>query len=177
MMFKFPDGMHDGRNQPWGGASAHGPRFWSVLGVFLLSVVLGADLIWNLLTEGATFLCEYIAEQMESFFQARFGLDLYHAQMATAYTGAVILLLSALFGLRKLARWGSHVRADGEVWWRHHHAHLRLMLDRERDRALIWWKGLDLLNKSAVVIALFVMAVPVAVLLSYGLGMVVAEIL
>lgn len=176
-MFKFPDGMHDGRNHPWGGASAHGPKFWSVLAVFLLSVVLGADLIWNVLAEGAMLLCEYIAEQMESFFQARFGLDLYHAQMATAYSGAVILLLFLLFGLRKLARWASHVRADGEIWWRHHHENWRMMVERERDRALIWWKGLDLLNKSAVVIGLVVMAVPAAVLLSYGLGVVVAEIL
>lgn len=176
-MFKFPDGMHDGRNHPWGGASAHGPKFWSVLAVFLLSVVLGADLIWSVLAEGAMLLCEYIAEQMESFFQARFGLDLYHAQMATAYSGAVILLLFLLFGLRKLARWASHVRADGEIWWRHHHENWRMMLERERDRALVWWKGLDLLNKSAVVIGLVVMAVPAAVLLSYGLGMVVAEIL
>lgn len=177
MMFKFPDGMHDDRNQPWAGSGAHSPKFWMIVGVFLAAGVLGADLIWSVLEEGITLLCEFVAEQLESFYRIRFGLDLYHAQMATAYTGALVLLIAALAGLHKFGKWVRHARKDGNIWWHAHHVQLQTFLARERDRLYTWWCGLDLLNKFAVLIGLLVMAVPFALLLSFGLGMVVAEIL
>ena len=176
-MFKFPDGMHYGKNNPLGTSAGHGASFWIVVGVFTLSALLGSDVIWAVFEEGITLMFEFFAERLERFFQKTFDLDLYHAQMATAYTGSLILLTSGLLLLRKLVMVARHVREDGSVRWRRYQSWL---IANWRDRvqsATCWWSTLDLLNKSAVLIGLVVMAIPMAVLISYGLGVAVAEIL
>jgi hypothetical protein len=177
-MFKFPDGMHYGKNNPLGtGALSHGSTFWIVAGVFTLASLLGADIIWTVLEEGITLIFEFFAERLERFFQKSFGLDLYHAQMATAYTGSIILLSAGLMLLRKLVMVARHVREDGSVRWRRYHAWLIATWHDRVALAMRWWSTLDLLNKSAVLIGLVVMVIPMAMLISYGLGMAVAEIL
>lgn len=173
MTFKFPDGIH------WGGGHLR-PRdskFWTVMAAFALAVLLGSDVVWVVFREGTMLLLEFVAGRLELFFQRTFNLDLYHAQMATAYTGAAVLLISALVMWRKLVRVAALIRDGGSKWWHDHSARMAENLHEKAERLLYWWSGLDLLNKSAVLVALILMAVPAAVAISYGLGTLVAEIL
>ncbi len=174
-MIKFPDRLHFGKDR-WAAAGPRRSAFWFVAGIFILAALLGADVIWTIFEEWITILFEFVAERLEHFFQKTVGLDLYHAQMATAYSGALIFLSVGLLLLRKFAAVAQHVRVDGCSWWRERSAGWISGWRARASMAIAWWAALDLLNKSAVVIALVVMVIPITLLISYALGTAVAEI-
>jgi hypothetical protein len=185
-MFKFPDGMHYGKF-PRIGSGAHptpsgGPKerrslFWIGAGIFLLSAAIGADAVWQSLEELGSGLFQLLEETIERFLRKSFGLNFHQAQMAAAYLDATGVLIIGGYFARKLYgvwrrtrdsgyRWLNQRRQQAASFWRY-----RLLITRQ------WWDTLDWLNKLAVAVGFLVMAVPAAMLLSYGLGVMVSEVL
>jgi hypothetical protein len=185
-MFKFPDGMHYGKFPRMGSSANRTPNgrpndrrtlYWWVAGIFLLAAALGLEVIWQGLEELFGGLFEVMQEAIERFFRKSIGLNFHQAQMAAAYLDATGVLILAGLAARKVYRVWHRARDDGYLWlnerrrrivsfWRY-----RLLITRQ------WWDTLDWLNKLAAVIAFLVLAVPAAMLLSYGLGVAVAELL
>jgi hypothetical protein len=97
--------------------------------------------------------------------------------MASAYTYfAAVLLLMATLG-RRLWRSTSHLIYRAAWTCRDCSDRIRHHYRRYAVRVQHWWNSLDSLNKIAVAGVGVLGAVPLFLLLSYGLGMVVAELL
>ena len=184
-MMKLPHGMHYGRfPKPDLTSGREAKRrvqdkavLW--LGLVMLGVVLalGADVIWEFMEETGGMLFDFVEQSFETFFRKVIGLDLYHAQMATAYLDFILATPIAIWLLRKMVHLTQRARTMGVLWWTNLAVREREFVRAKLTWLRIWWEPLDWLNKTAVVVALLVIVIPLAALLSYGLGVAVAELL
>jgi hypothetical protein len=158
--------------------SMRNPRVWgsALLAGFFL-IYGGGEILLGLMDQTFGVLFELLEEWIERFYRKTFTLSHHQAQMATAYTYFVLGIAAACIFMRLFLRWADHV---------YHYAAVGLHMVRNQlrarflDRSLllkVWWESLDWLNKSAVVIASIVLIIPVMAVVSYGLGVVLAEIL
>ncbi len=179
-MFKFPEHLHGNgllrSATPRRHARRHARLVVVGLGLALLAAMFG-DSLWAALEEGAVLVFDFVADSLETFFRKACGLSLRYAQMATAYVIFTFFLLTGLMLMRKLLAWARRVREDSGHWWHAHLADARAY-SAEKGRIIqAWWDRLDWLNKSAVVVSVILAAIPLALLLSMGLGMAVVEFL
>ena len=75
---------------------------WASAAVGLVGLLFGFDLIGEALEECFTLLFEFTQEKLETMYRVGFKLNLYHAQMATAYTGFVVLVGLGFIAFKKL---------------------------------------------------------------------------
>ncbi len=145
---------------------------WASAAVCIAGLLFGFDLIGQALESVLTVLFEYIQENLESFYRKSFKLDLYHAQMATAYTGFLVFIGLAFFLLRKF----SVVYQECQVSWRKEREKFLELWFKHCENIKVWWNGLDQFNKFFATIALVVLAIPVVSIVCFALGKVVAEL-
>lgn len=183
-MIKFPDGMHYGNfNKPGTADKRHGRAvrkanhvaWWWVAGFFILSTMLGTDALWEGLVSLGSLLFDFIQANLERFFRNNAGLDLRQAQMASAYLYFVIALIAIALLVRKVQRLIRDVRETGFLWWRAQIGNAKDFWTTKQMFFYGWWSTLDWLNKGAVIVGLTILGIPAALLLSYGLGVAVAE--
>jgi hypothetical protein len=150
---------------------------WSgaVIAVFVLLGIYW-ELAWEILAEFVPLALESAEQALDTVFEA-VGLSPAIAQMATAYTGFVVLLVTLYFLLRKsisvsrrtretIALYKATYSTVGRRWW-----------EGTRAAVLGWWRDLDWLHKIATVAALVLIGIPVALFLSFVLGSIVAALL
>lgn len=145
---------------------------WITGFVVFVGLMFGFDLIGMALEALLTVIFEFAQENLENFYLKTFKLDLYHAQMATAYTGFIVIMGIGLFLFRRFATTYKEMRES-----------LILERDKVKDKCFrSWvyvrscWDELDKFNKFSALIALVVFAVPVVSILCFALGKVIAEI-
>lgn len=145
---------------------------WTSASVGIIGLIFGFDLVGQGIEQVFSILFEFAQEKLETLFLAVFKLDLYHAQMATAYTGFAILLVLGIYLFRKFTV------AIIEI---------KQVFIQERDKALVlcakhwhnimtWWDSLDGFNRFSAVIGLTVVAVPIMSAICLLLGKFVAEL-
>ena len=78
-----------------------GLLLWLPLLLGLLGMLFGFDAIAEALGEVASLLLEFAQQSLESLYHKQLKLDLYHAQMATAYTGFAILMGAGYLLIKK----------------------------------------------------------------------------
>lgn len=148
-------------------------RFW-ILGLLLIAALTGAlESAWDLLADLGEILFELVEENLEGFYRKFAKLDMHRAQMATAYTYlllAVALLL--LFGPRLWQQLQVRLREIERIRLRLA-ARCRILFERARG----WWERLDFFGKIAAAGVALLGVIPLLLLLSYGLGSALAELL
>jgi len=145
---------------------------WACAAVGLIGLVFGFDLVGEGIKEGLALLFEFIQEKLETLYRVGFKLDLYHAQMATAYTGFFVLLGLAFFFFQKFSAIFKDIQASliqecqkaQELWLKH------------CNNISKWWESLDGFNKFSTVIGLTVVALPFLAIICFVLGKIVAEL-
>ena len=145
---------------------------WGCAGVGLIGLIFGFDLVGEGIKEGLTLLFEFAQEKLETLYRVGFKLNLYHAQMATAYTGFLALLGLAFLFFQKFWSIFKEIQANliderqkaQELWLKH------------CDNITKWWDSLDGFNKISTVIGLTVVALPFLSIVCLVLGKIVAEL-
>lgn len=179
----FHKGMHDEKPpraaRGWQGLARVG-RMGHLLARVALAVlavllITEFDAVWEFLQESLGVLFDFIEENLEAFFTKVMHLELHRAQMAAAYVYFTVLLAAGLPLLRTLARLSVRAKNTGFAWWRLNRVSIARFWRRQRIRFENWWETLDWLNKLAVVVGITLAVIPLVLLLSLGLGMVVAE--
>jgi hypothetical protein len=150
-----------------------GVLLWAVLTAGLLGLLFGFDLLGNVLEDVLSVLLEFTQENIESLYRKQFKLDVYHAQMATAYTGLVVILAAGYFLVKKVL---AAIKAAREGWdsWR------EKLLDAclsYWDKVMEWWDSMDNVNKCFALIGLVVVAIPLVSIACIALGRAVAELI
>jgi predicted PurR-regulated permease PerM len=146
---------------------------WLGAGILALALAIDAEALLDWLGDGAKVLFELAQSGFESFFRKAMGLELHRAQMATAYLNFFILLVLLVFLGKKWAR--AQQRAKRALQRKHQQILLQGTLRWLRFKA--WWERQDRLNQCAAVVFLALAAIPLFILLSYSLGLAVAELL
>ena len=146
---------------------------WASASVGFIGLLFGFDLIGEALEQCLTVVFEFAQENLESMYLKTFKLNLYQAQMATAYTGFLVFVGVAIYLFRKcsvaykelqvLAK-RECVRAQ-ELWLQH------------RANIMAWWNTLDRFNKASAAVGLIVLAIPIISLVLITMGKIVAEIM
>jgi len=148
----------------------------SVLWIALLAgvggLLLGFDLATDLLEELISVLLEFVQECLESFYHKQCRLDLYHAQMATAYTGFVVMMGVGYFFINKMS---IALKAIREGWDIKREKAMDVCLSYW-SRLMDWWNSMDNFNKCFALIGFVVVAIPLVSLACVVLGKAVAEL-
>jgi len=145
---------------------------WACASVGLIGLIFGFDLVGEGLKEGLTLLFEFIQEKLETLYRVGFKLDLYHAQMATAYTGFLTLLVLSFLLFRKF----SIVIKDWQKCCAQECQKAQALWLKHCENVTKWWESLDNFNKFSTVIGLTVVALPFFSIVCFVLGKIVAEI-
>ena len=181
-MFKFPDRMQDGRFERSKGvrSTAHQAHWvntrvlaW-LIGLPLLAAFFSSELLCDLLADVGQCAFDLLEDNVETFYRKVAHLDLHQAQMAAAYTYSVVLLVLVLTLGRRFVRFTSHSISALRKSYQQGTEKLQGSYQTQTIFLKAWWESLDWLNKTAVVVGGIVGAIPLFVLLSYGLGMTVA---
>jgi hypothetical protein len=146
----------------------------SLAGIILLVVYW--EVVWEILREVVPLALETGEEALDSIFEL-LGLSPTIAQMATAYTGFVLVLVSLYFVLRKsitvsrkakerASAYREAYASVGKQWW-----------EAQRGSISAWWGELDWFQKFAAGGALLLIGIPLALLVSFILGSIVAMFL
>jgi hypothetical protein len=154
-------------------------------GLFWLALIAGAivaaamnyEILWDALAELVPTLLEVAEEALDTFFEKAVRLNPALAQMATAYTGFVLALIVLYLLVRKFIalyrRTGAAVDQLSGVYGNAWHD----WTDERKMAVLLWWDALDTTNKVVAVVAMILIGIPLALLLSYLLGTAVATLL
>ena len=145
---------------------------WASSAVGFIGLVFGFDLIGEALESCLTVLFEFIQENLELMYRKGFKLDLYHAQMATAYTGFLVL---TGFGFLLFRKFSVASREFHASWIRGCVKAKELGL-KHWVNITVWWDALDGFNKFFAAIALVVLAIPLISVVCLSLGKVIAEL-
>jgi hypothetical protein len=139
----------------------------------ILGILYGFEWIAGILEDLITMLIELIQESLETLYRKQFKLDIYHAQMATAYTGFVMMLgMGYLFALKiSLLMNTIHKR------WDHGRENAMDAFWFYWNKAMEWWDSIDNLNKCFTLIGLVMVALPLVSIACIALGTVVAELI
>jgi hypothetical protein len=96
--------------------------------------------------------------------------------MATAYTGFVLALIALYLLARKAMNIHRKTQAAMEEWGEVYGSAWRQWAEARKMDALNWWESLDLTNKVVAVVAFILIGIPVALMVSYLLGTLVASL-
>ena len=144
---------------------------WASAAMGIVGLVFGFDLIGQALEECLTVFFEFIQENLESMFRKGFKLDLYHAQMATAYTGFVVFVGVAYFLCKKFTL----VFREMQSSWSREREKTKELLSKHWQNIMVWWDTLDSFNKFFAAVVGVVLAIPVVSIVCIVLGKVLAE--
>jgi hypothetical protein len=133
--------------------------------------------IWELLLEGVPLVLEVAEEALDTFFEKVVRLSPYLSQMATAYFGFVSALVFLYFFIRQSIRLWKRGNTAWLAWKKTYVSAWDELWNIEKNRALKWWQTLDLFHQIAISIGLFLIGIPVALLISFMLGSLVAVFL
>lgn len=145
---------------------------WGGLAAGFIGLLFGFDLIGDMLEECVTVVFEFIQESLETLYRKQFKLELYQAQMATAYTVFVIFMGAGYFLVRKM----SIVLRNALVSWRVEREKARDLCMKQWNNLMCWWESMDGFNKCFALIGLVVVAVPLVSIVCIALGKLVAEL-
>jgi len=151
---------------------------WVALVVAAATVLaMNYEIVWEVLAEFVPVVFEVLEESLDTFYEKVVRLSPMFAQMATAYTGFVALLVVLYLVIRKgikAYRKAQVKKAElTEVYvnaWEQWYGSIQAA-------ALNWWNGLDFPSKIVAVVAFVLLGIPIALLLSFVLGSLVAELL
>ena len=164
------------RKFPGGGKAVAGMRLgllWASAAAGFAGLLFGFDLVGDALAQGLTVVFEFGQERLESMYLKTFKLDLYQAQMATAYTGFMVFAGLAVFVFRK----GSAACKEWRVIGQREVAKAQGLWMQHRANIVAWWDTLDRFNKASAAVGLIVLAIPVISLVLLALGNLAAEIM
>jgi divalent metal cation (Fe/Co/Zn/Cd) transporter len=146
-----------------------------VTGITLL--VMNYDIVWQFLAEVVPLLLEVAEEALDTFFESVVRLNPVFAQMATAYTGFVVLLVALYFLSRKGITVYQHAKIKKSQITEVYANAWTQICDSARTSFQTWWDSLDSLNKVVAMVAFVLLGIPLALLLSFVLGSLVAQFL
>lgn len=149
----------------------------------LVALGMNYELVWSVLTGTVFPVLETVFDTAERLLDSFFllvGLGGF-APLATAYTGFVILLAVAYVLARKLMKAYQSFEAKKQAVtalylnaWDTWYGSLRATAQQ---RLVAWWNSLDLLNKVVAGTFIVLIGIPVALLISFILGSLVASFL
>lgn len=168
---------------PNAGAAAN-PGVTLLKGLVWLGVIAGAiagiamnyEIIWDLLVETLPVALEVAEETLDTFFEKVVGLNPGFAQIATAYTGVVILLAVFYLLSRKCITYYKKLQVKKAQLTVIYSNAWRQWFGGLRGSVLNWWDSLDTVNKVVAVVFGVLLGIPIALLISYALGSLVASL-
>ncbi len=173
-MMKMSRGLH-----PWQSNDSAGITIrlrpvllWMSSAVALFGFLFGFDMIAEGVEDGFTVVFEFAVANLESMYRKLFKMNLYQAQMATAYTLFAVSAPVAWLIAKRFAGWFQLVRKKldvrAEKASRQWHGYWNIFMS--------WWNTLDTFNKifSAFVFAMVI--IPLVVVIFIVLGNLIAEL-
>jgi len=151
---------------------------WITLAVAAVTVLaMNYDVVWDILAEFVPVVLEVIEETLDTFFEKVVRLNPMLAQMATAYTGFVLFLVALYLVIRKGIKVyqkaqtkKAEISQDYAQAWEQWYGGVKAA-------GLNWWDSLDFVSKIIAGVAFVLLGIPIALLLSFVLGSLVAELL
>lgn len=183
-----------GRNftgQPWPLWDSRRPGVILLKGILLLALAIGIlialamnyELVWDvwvgMIIPGLESLLE-LAERLLDSFYLMVGVGAAFAPMATAYSGFVIFLALFYLVARKAVKFYQKIQIKKQAVtqtyadaWEAWYGSVRATA---KDRFLAWWEGLDFTDKIVAAVFMVLIGIPIALLLSFILGSLVASL-
>ncbi|MDD5036331.1 MAG: hypothetical protein PHE55_16415 [Methylococcaceae bacterium] len=143
----------------------------------IITLVMNYDVIWNMLADGVPLVLEVAEESLDTFFEKIVGLNPGFAQMATAYTGFVLVLVALYLLVRKIMSLYKKAETKADALKMTYANAWKLWYEEQKTNLLHWWNTLDLLNKIIATIAFILIGIPLALLVSVVLGSLVASMI
>jgi hypothetical protein len=161
------------------------PAFTLLKGILWIAVAIAAvtllvmnyEIVWELLAEVVPLVFEVLEESLDTFFEKVVRLNPMMAQMATAYIGFVLLLVVLYLLVRKGIKIYRKAQAKKQELTSVYSNAWHEWYSGLQTSALNWWASLDFTNKIVAVIAFVLLGIPLALLLSFVLGSLVAQLL
>lgn len=152
-----------------------------IVGV-LVALGMNYDIVWDVLTgtvfPGLQALAEMAERALDGFF-VLVGLGA-AASMATAYTAFVLFLIVLYLGVRKgMSVYQTAQAKKQELTERYSRAWDEwsgALRATAKDRFLAWWSGLGFMDKIVAATFMVLIGIPLALLLSFILGSLVANL-
>jgi len=158
--------------------------FWLALVVgILVALGMNYEIIWNVWVDmvipGLESLLEVSERLLDSFF-LMVGVGAAFAPMATAYTGFVVFLGLFYLVARKAAKVYQKIQVKKQTViqtyadaWDEWYGTVRATA---KDRFLAWWDALNFTDKVVAAVFMVLIGIPIALLLSFILGSLVANL-
>jgi hypothetical protein len=110
--------------------------------VAIFVVVIGGDLILPVVEEGFVLLLETLELVVDTLFEELLHLAPEVAQLATAWTGLIALIVLLIWGGFKLNALYHRAKTAVPLWW-----------DAKMDEIDTWWRTLPWTQKAAVLVS------------------------
>lgn len=158
--------------------------FWLALAVgALVAIGMNYDVVWDVLVGTVVPALETLLETAEKIldsFYLMVGIPPAFAPMATAYTGFVIILGLFYLVARKAAAAYQAVQAKKqeltELYTNAWNEWYGTVTATAKERSLVWWNSLSLPDKIVAATFMVLIGIPLALLLSFILGSLVANL-
>lgn len=138
----------------------------------LTGLLFGFDLVLEALEECITIAFEFVQESLETLYRKQFKLELYQAQMATAYTVFFVFIGVGYYVFKRL----SEVYQRFRLSWRAKIESVRNFLVGYMIKAMEIWRSMDGINRCFALIAFVAVAFPLVSIICIILGKIVAEL-
>jgi hypothetical protein len=151
---------------------------WIALAIAAVTLLaMNYEIVWEALAEVVPLALEVAEKTLDTFFEAVVRLNPGLASIATAYTGFVLFLVVLYLLSRKAitaykkaqARKGELLTVYRDAWSQ--------ICDSAKVAYLRWWNGLSFADKIVAGVAFVLIGIPLALLLSFVLGSLVADLL
>ena len=141
------------------------------------TLVMNFEIIWEFLAEAVPLALEVVEQALDTFFESVVKLSPVFSQMATAYTGFVVFLVLLYFVSRKAIKVYAIAKVKKNQIIEVYANAWAQLCGSVKTSFQTWWDSLDSFNKVIAMISFVLLGIPLALLISYVLGSLVATLL
>jgi hypothetical protein len=151
---------------------------WLILAIALVAALaMNYEVVWDVLAQTVPVVFQFIEDALTTFFVAVAQMNPAFAPMATAYTLFVIALVLVYLLTRRGITVYQKIQTRKEQISQTYASAWQELYGNLKQAFLAWWESLDLMNKVVSGVFIVLIGIPVALLLSYMLGTLVASLL
>jgi len=151
---------------------------WAALAVAAVTLLaMNYEIVWDMLVEAVPLGLEIAEKTLDTFFETVVRLNPGFASIATAYTGFVLFLVALYLLSRKAITVYKKAQAKKSELGAVYRNAWTQVCDSARAAFFNWWNSLGFADKVVAMVAFVLLGIPLALLLSFVLGSLVANLL
>jgi len=149
----------------------------ALIAAALITLGMNYEIIWEALAEAVPLALEVAEKTLDTFFETVVRLNPGFASIATAYTGFVLFLVALYLLSRKAITVYNKAQAKKSELANVYSTAWAQVCDSVKTAYFNWWNSLSLTDKIVATVAFVLLGIPIALLLSFVLGSLVAGLL